>query len=72
MYIVTEWRSGRTSEMKCCKCNVELVEKKTTFDYLGHEANYPLMRCPKCGQVYVPEELVKGKIADVEKLLEEK
>jgi len=58
--------------MKCCKCNVELVEKKTTFDYLGHEANYPLMRCPKCGQVYVPEELVKGKIADVEKLLEEK
>lgn len=72
MYIVTGWKSGRTSEMKCCKCNVELVEKKTTFDYLGHEANYPLMRCPKCGQVYVPEELVKGKIADVEKLLEEK
>lgn len=58
--------------MKCCKCNVELVEKKTTFDYLGHEASYPVLRCPVCGQAYVPEELVNGKIADIEKLLEEK
>lgn len=58
--------------MKCCKCNAEMVEKKTTFDYLGHEANYQILRCPVCGQAYVPEELVNTKIADVEKLLEEK
>ena len=58
--------------MKCCKCNVEMVEKKTTFEYLGHEANYPVLRCPVCGQAYVSEELTKTKIAEVECLLEEK
>ena len=58
--------------MKCCKCNVEMIEKKTTFEYLGHEANYPVLRCPVCGQADVPEELAKSKIAEVETLLEEK
>lgn len=58
--------------MKCCKCNVEMVEKKTTFTYLGHEANYVVLRCPVCGQAYVPQELADGKIAEVETLLEEK
>ena len=58
--------------MKCCKCNVEMVEKKTTFTYLGHEANYNVLRCPVCGQAYVPQELADGKIAEVETLLEEK
>lgn len=58
--------------MKCCKCDAEMVEKKTVFEYLGHEASYPVLRCPVCGQAYVPEELVNTKIADVESLLEEK
>ena len=58
--------------MKCFKCGVDMVEKKTTFEYLGHEANYPVLRCPVCGQAYVPEELVNTKIAEVECLLEEK
>ncbi len=58
--------------MKCSKCNVEMVETKTTFEYLGHEVNYPVLRCPVCGQAYVSEELAKGRIAEVEKLLEEK
>ncbi len=58
--------------MKCCKCNVEMVERKTTFDYLGHEASYPVLGCRVCGQAYVPEDLADGKIAEVETLLEEK
>ncbi len=58
--------------MKCWKCGVEMVEKKTTFTYLGHEANYPVLRCPVCGQAYVPKELADSKIKDVENLLEEK
>ena len=58
--------------MRCMKCNEEMVEKKTTFVYLGHEMTYPVLRCPKCGQAYLPESLVKGKIAEVETLLEDK
>ena len=58
--------------MICGKCNVELVEKQTVFEYLGHELTYPVVRCPVCGQAFVPEELVKGKIHEVESLLEEK
>ena len=58
--------------MRCMKCDEEMVEKKTTFTYLGHEMTYPVLRCPKCGQAYLPESLVKGKIAEVETLLEDK
>ena len=28
--------------------------------------------CPKCGEVYLPEALVKGRMADVERELEDK
>lgn len=58
--------------MRCCKCDVPMEERKTVFEYLGHEMNYPVLRCPVCGQAFIPEELVDGKIAEVEALLEEK
>jgi len=56
----------------CLRCDKELVVKKTNFDYLGHNFFADIPACPACGQVYVPEELAKGKIAEVEKQLEEK
>ena len=58
--------------MKCMKCNVEMELKKTTFKYLGYEMYHELLRCPKCGLAYVPEDLAKGKIAQVEMALEDK
>lgn len=58
--------------MKCCRCNKELELKKTTFLYLDNEMYHPVLRCPGCGQVFLPEELVKGKIATVEQQLEDK
>lgn len=58
--------------MICKKCNLEMKKEKTTFLYLGHEMYHDILRCPKCGLVYLPEELVTGKMADVEKKLEEK
>ena len=58
--------------MLCCKCGVAMEEKKTAFLYLGHEVTYPVLRCPKCGQAFLPQELVEGKIHEVEELLEEK
>ena len=58
--------------MKCCQCNVELELKKTTFTYLENEMYHPILRCPKCGQAFIPESLATGKIAQVERVLEDK
>lgn len=58
--------------MRCFKCDRIMEEKKTTFTYLGHEVTYPVLRCPGCGQAFISEELVNGKIHEVEVLLEEK
>ena len=56
----------------CCKCGVALIERKTEFSYMGFKFNTPLPGCPSCGQVFIPEEIVKGKMASVEMELEEK
>ncbi|HNY01599.1 MAG TPA: hypothetical protein PKG48_03375 [Bacteroidales bacterium] len=56
----------------CVSCNRELEMKKTDFTYLGHSFFTDLPRCPGCGTVYISEELVKGRISDVEMQLEDK
>lgn len=56
----------------CCACNVELESRKTTLNYMGHGFSVSLPRCPSCGQVYISEELVNGRMLQVEQQLEEK
>ncbi len=56
----------------CAACNVELAPQKTFFKYLGHSFSADMPTCPKCGQVYVPEEVAEGRMAQVEKMLEDK
>lgn len=63
---------GNDERIICVKCNTALVKTKTDFSYLKHNFNTELLRCPVCGQVYIPETLVKGKISEVEMALEEK
>jgi hypothetical protein len=58
--------------MKCLKCDRNLEERRTLFTYLGFPISAPLPRCPVCGQVYVSEEFALGKLAEVEKTLEDK
>ena len=48
--------------MICGKCNVKLEEQPAVFQYLGHELTHSVLRCPVCGQVFIPEELAKGKM----------
>lgn len=43
-----------------------------SFAYLGHNFSAELPKCPQCGQVYLSEELVKGKVTQVETGLEDK
>jgi uncharacterized protein with PIN domain len=53
-----------------CKAELELIE--VTFSYLERSFQHKTPRCPQCGQVYIPEELAKGKMRAVEEALEEK
>jgi predicted RNA-binding Zn-ribbon protein involved in translation (DUF1610 family) len=56
----------------CQKCQKELKPAKTYLSYLEHSFFADILRCPECGEVYIPEELVKGRIAEVEMQLEDK
>lgn len=59
-------------EWICSRCGVSLEIGKVDVGYLGSVFPVDLYRCAKCGQVFVPEELAEGKMAEVEKLLEDK
>ncbi len=49
-----------------------MTPAKAYFSYLDHSFHTDLLRCPRCGQVFIPEELVKGKMQEVEMALEDK
>ena len=53
-----------------CQCPLEI--KRVDFEYVGHTFFADAPRCPRCGQVYLSEELVKGRVAEVEMELEDK
>jgi hypothetical protein len=44
----------------------------TQFNYLKRSFRHKALRCPSCGQVFIPEELARGRMRDVEKTLEDK
>ena len=56
----------------CAKCGEPLVPGKVTVAYLGSAYPVDLLKCPKCGLVFVPEELALGRMVEVEKSLEDK
>ena len=56
----------------CCQCQKEMQPSKTNFSYLEHSFFTDVLKCPECGEVYIPEELVKGRMAEVEMELEDK
>lgn len=62
----------KKSTLICNKCGIPLEPIKVNFRYLGKQFEHPVDRCPQCGQVYIPEDLAKGRMAEVEKILEDK
>lgn len=56
----------------CDKCKVEMEEREVEFSYLNRSFRHKVPRCPECGQVFIPEKLAKGRMSEVEALLEEK
>ncbi len=60
------------AQWMCDQCNVPLEFAKVTVAYLDSAYPVDLLKCPKCGVVFVPEDLALGKMAEVEKTLEDK
>ena len=56
----------------CLKCNCTLALDHTNLYYMGHRLTDKFLRCPQCKQVYIPEDIVMGKMAEVEESLEDK
>lgn len=56
----------------CHRCQIEMQSSKVFMNYLGSSFHADLLKCPKCGQVYIPEDLVKNRVAEVEMQLEDK
>jgi len=56
----------------CRKCGVALEPAETYFEYFDHGFHTKLLRCPVCREVYIPEDLALGKMAEVEKNFEDK
>jgi hypothetical protein len=56
----------------CADCNLPLKPDNVDISYMGNSFPVELLKCPKCGLVFIPEELALGKMAEVEKALEDK
>jgi predicted RNA-binding Zn-ribbon protein involved in translation (DUF1610 family) len=56
----------------CLNCGLPLKPGKVDVSYLGNSFAIELLKCPNCGLVLVPEELALGKMAEIEKTLEDK
>ena len=56
----------------CDKCKVELEELEAQFSYLGKSFRHKVRRCPMCGQICLSEELVTGRMSEVESMMEDK
>ncbi|MHC1727003.1 MAG: DVU_1557 family redox protein [Syntrophobacteraceae bacterium] len=59
-------------DLFCLKCGLPMEPGKVNISYLNGMFPVDLLKCPKCGLVFIPEELAVGKMAEVEKLLEDK
>jgi len=56
----------------CNKCSIPLTLGKVTLSYMESDFPVELYKCSQCGLVFIPEELAKGKMDQVEKALEDK
>ncbi|MCA9992254.1 MAG: hypothetical protein KDE29_14795 [Anaerolineales bacterium] len=64
--------SSEAENWVCARCHCALAIKKVDVAYLGSSFPVDLSVCPQCGQVFVPEALALGRMAEVEKTLEDK
>ena len=56
----------------CEKCKAPLAPENTLFSYMGMTFSHEAPRCPVCGMVFITKDLADGRMAEVEKLMEDK
>jgi len=56
----------------CRVCGLPLEQRKARAHYMGGAFDLSIPCCPKCGQYFVPRELARGKMRELEKILEDK
>ena len=56
----------------CVKCGIPLEVGKVTLSYMGSNFPVELLKCPQCALVFIPENLARGKMKQVEEALEDK
>lgn len=59
-------------EFFCERCGVPLENGRVVLQYMGDDFPIEMPKCPKCGLMFIPEELALGKILQVERALEDK
>lgn len=59
-------------EWRCARCDRELVVGSINVAYMGNRFTVDLPHCSGCGRVLIAEHVAMGKMAQVEKLLEDK
>jgi hypothetical protein len=59
-------------EWHCADCGRPLELGQVTVTYMENSFTTDMPHCAHCGAVLVPEELALGKMAEVEKILEDK
>jgi RNase P subunit RPR2 len=64
--------AGAGRRLICELCDVPMVPLEAQFSYLKRTFRHAVLRCPKCGQVYVSEDTAGGRMKDVETALEDK
>ena len=60
------------SQMICGKCRLPLEIGKVEMAYQRQKLKADFLKCPRCGLVYISEDIVKGKMLEVERTLEDK
>ena len=59
-------------EWTCARCGIDLELAKVQITYVGCGFTIDALRCPQCYLVLVTEDLAVGKLAEAEKVLEDK
>lgn len=56
----------------CARCSAGLVRSGVRITYLGNSFSLDLPVCPGCGSVLVTEDVAMKRIAEAERILEDK
>jgi len=63
---------AQTVEWHCFRCKVPMRAASVNMEYRGISGAVDGIMCPKCGEVYLFENVVKAKVLKAEKLIDAK